>query len=100
MHYLFIYFFLQDTVYHVINVADLEIALKYNCDYRRYTNKYSISSYKKQPNFYNNVYLAVDDICRYIEDDSSIVVLILIKICSSGEALQCDYCVQYVVDFE
>lgn len=87
-------------MFHVINVADLDIALKFTCDYRRYTNKYSVSSYKKQPKFYNNVNLALDDICGYIEDDSSIVVLVLSKIHGFDETLQCDYYIQYVVEFE
>lgn len=87
-------------MFHAINVADLEIALKYTCDYRRYTNKYKCSSYKKQPNFYNNIHLAIDDICRCIEDNNSIVILILSKIRGFDDVLQCDYYIQYVVDFE
>lgn len=87
--------FLQDTVFHIVHESDLETALKYTCDYRRYRHGYLSESDNKQPLFYNDVQSAISN--RPMLND--ICVLVVNKI-SGNTKTQSDYYIQYVVDFK
>ncbi|XP_001948854.1 uncharacterized protein LOC100168407 [Acyrthosiphon pisum] len=86
-----------DTVFHIVHPSDLETALKYTCDYRRYKNSHSSEGENKHPRFYPNVQNAVVNWSSSMINDSC--VLVVSKI-SGNPKTQSDYYVQYVVDFK
>ncbi|XP_025194724.1 uncharacterized protein LOC112594248 [Melanaphis sacchari] len=89
--------YLVETVFHVIDTKDLETALKYTCDYRRYKNGYGLSTVNKHPHFYSDAQRAVSNLSALVIDDKCILVVNKI----SGETkTQSDYYIQYVVDFK
>lgn len=97
--YLFSYqsIFLQNTVFHIVHLSDLETALKYTCDYRRYKQGYLSEGDNKQPRFYDNVQSVIFNLPASMIND--ICVLVVNKI-SGNTKTQSDYYIQYVVDFK
>lgn len=87
---------LQNTVFHGVHRDDLNTALKFNCDYRRYTRKHEgIYENSQHPMFYNSF---SDLINRTVHPISDINVLVL-KIITKALKTQCDYYIQYIVKF-
>jgi len=87
---------LQNTVFHGVHSDDLNTALKFNCDYRRYTRKREgIYENSQHPMFYNSF---SDFLTTTIHPISDINVLVL-KIMTKAPKTQCDYYIQYVVKF-
>ncbi|XP_060840641.1 uncharacterized protein LOC132921575 [Rhopalosiphum padi] len=86
-----------ETVFHVIHVSDLETALKYTCDYRRYKNRYGFETVNKHPRFYSDAQNAVFNQSALMLNNSCVLVVNKIR----GETkTQSDYYIQYVVDFK
>lgn len=87
--------FLQDTVFHIAHESDLETALKYTCDYRRYKNENQYENDNKHPRFYHDVQSAIANRSQSKINESC--VLVVNKI-SGIIKTQSDYYIQYVVD--
>jgi len=81
-------------VYHVIHQDDLNIALKYTCDYRRYNWNMNFNV-GKQPKFYSDIQNLVSIYSNL--SNTKKILLVLSKI-SGNTVTQCDYYIQYVVD--
>lgn len=87
---------LQDTVFHGVHKDDLDIALKFNCDYRRYTRKREgIYENSQHPMFYNSFSDLLNKIVHPISD----IHVLVLKIMTKAPKTQCDYYIQYVVNF-
>jgi len=84
-------------VFHIVHQSDLDTALKYTCDYRRYKNGHSSEGENKHPRFYPNVQNAIVSRPASMINDSC--VLVISKI-SGNPKTQSDYYIQYVVDFK
>lgn len=82
-------------MFHVVQENDLEIALKYTCDYRRYNQIQRCEARNKHPLFYSNIQSAVSKLSSF----SNSCVLVVNKIPGTTET-QSDYYIQYVVDFK
>ncbi|XP_022180396.1 uncharacterized protein LOC111040696 [Myzus persicae] len=86
----------ETTVFHGVHKDDLNTALKFNCDYRRYTRKREgIYENSQHPMFYHSF---SDLLNKTIHPISDINVLVL-KIMTNTPKTQCDYYIQYVVKF-
>ncbi|XP_003245025.1 uncharacterized protein LOC100568766 [Acyrthosiphon pisum] len=86
----------ENTVYHGVHRDDLSTALKFNCDYRRYSRKREgIYENSQHPMFYNSF---SDLLNKTIHPISDINVLVL-KIMTKAPKTQCDYYIQYLVKF-
>ncbi|XP_015369359.1 PREDICTED: uncharacterized protein LOC107165571 [Diuraphis noxia] len=86
----------EDTVFHGVHKDDLNIALNFNCDYRRYIRKREgVYENSQHPMFYNSF---SDLLNKIIHPISDIHVLVL-KIMTKAPKTQCDYYIQYVVKF-
>jgi len=81
-------------VFHIVHASDLETALKYTCDYRRYKNGYNSEGENKHPRFYPDL----QDAVRSVPMINDRCVLVVNKI-SGNPKTQSDYYIQYVVDF-
>lgn len=91
------YYSLQGTVFHGIHRDDLDLALKFNCDYRRYTRKHEgLYENGKHPNFYNSFSELLNTTIHPITD---IVVLVMKILTNNTPQSQCDYYIQYIVKF-
>ncbi|KAL5243844.1 hypothetical protein ACI65C_011254 [Semiaphis heraclei] len=84
-----------DTVFHIAHESDLETALKYTCDYRRYKNENQYENDNKHPRFYHDVQSAIANRSQSKINESC--VLVVNKI-SGIIKTQSDYYIQYVVD--
>lgn len=83
-------------MFHIVHESDLKKALKYTCDYRRYSYNYNeTSNINKQPKFY-----CIDDATlgtiKELNDKKLLVVSVIPGIIQT----QSDYYIQYVVDFK
>ncbi|CAH1708978.1 unnamed protein product [Aphis gossypii] len=87
----------EETVFHVVQENDLETALKYTCDYRRYNRiyRYRCEATNKHPLFYSNIQSAVSNLSSF----NNGCVLVVNKIPGITKT-QSDYYIQYVVDFK
>lgn len=87
---------MQGIVFHGVHKDDLQVALKFNCDYRRYQKK-SDGFYgnSQNPMFYNSLSELLKKTIHPITDINVLVVQILTK----EPQRQCDFFVQYVVIF-
>lgn len=100
-YFLSVYFYwkylLQDTVFHGVHKDDLKIALKFNCDYRRYARKRDGGIYEnsQHPMFYKTFSDLLNNTTHAITDINVLVV----KILTDAPKTQCDYYVQYIVKF-
>lgn len=87
---------LQQTVFHAVHRDDMDVALKFNCDYRRYSRKNEgIYENNKHPMFYNRFSDMLDRIG--IIHSKSVIKVLVLKILSNAPKSQCDYYVEYVV---
>lgn len=87
---------MQDIVFHGVHHDDLDTALKFNCDYRRYRQKHEgFFEDGHHPKFY---YSFTDLINTSIYRLSDLVVLV-VKILTNMPQSQCDYFIQYIVKF-
>lgn len=84
-----------ETVFQVVSARDLETALKYTCDYRRYKHGYGNYSESKHPLFYHDINKAIN--FQFAINDKC--VLVINKI-SGTTKTQSDYYIQYIVDFK
>ncbi|CAH1708974.1 uncharacterized protein LOC126549232 [Aphis gossypii] len=87
----------EDTVFHGVHKDDLKIALKFNCDYRRYARKRDGGIYEnsQHPMFYKTFSDLLNNTTHAITDINVLVV----KILTDAPKTQCDYYVQYIVKF-
>lgn len=89
-------YLLQETVFHGIHKDDLNIALKFNCDYRRYTKKRDgIYENFQHPMFYKSFSDLLNNTIHAITD----INVLVLKIMTDTPKTQCDYYVQYIVKF-
>lgn len=95
--------------YHVIYENDLDIALKYTVDYRRYENSYELSHNQqdftyKQPRFKKNITDAVNAFDKNIVRGQNKLVLtcdvLSEELYQIKTSTQADYHVNYVVCIE
>ncbi|XP_025194725.1 uncharacterized protein LOC112594249 [Melanaphis sacchari] len=86
----------EDTVFHGVHKDDLNIALKFNCDYRRYTKKRDgIYENSQHPMFYKSFSDLLNNTIHPIAD----INVLVLKIMTDTPKTQCDYYVQYIVEF-
>lgn len=87
---------MQITVFHYVHENDLNVALKFNCDYRRYKMVYSScpEGVNKQPKFINSLSNVAADVSAFLT--KSVHLLVLSKI-EGTTTTQCDYYIRYVV---
>ncbi|XP_060840639.1 uncharacterized protein LOC132921574 isoform X1 [Rhopalosiphum padi] len=86
----------EETVFHGIHKDDLNIALKFNCDYRRYTKKRDgIYENFQHPMFYKSFSDLLNNTIHAITD----INVLVLKIMTDTPKTQCDYYVQYIVKF-
>lgn len=95
--------------YHVIYEADLDTALKYTVDYRRYGNSYELFSEQRnctyeQPKFYRRIIDAANVFKRNPNNGQNKLVLICDVLSEELDPIktstQADYHVNYVVCIE
>lgn len=85
---------LQNTVFHYVHKDDLETALKFNCDYRRYIRRRDgVFENGQHPQFYDSF----QDILNQIKYSFNSVRFLVLKILTNEPVTQCDYYVEYVV---
>lgn len=85
----------QETVFHVISPNDLSKALKYTCDYRRYSFKSEgLHYYNKQPYFFDSVKKAIT---KYGTEIATCTEFLVISKITGICLTQSDYYVRYVV---
>lgn len=84
---------MQEIVFQAIDSINLQTALKYNCDYRRYINsKKYYDDLNKQPLFFKTVEHALEK-CNNCK-----TILVLAQILCFPLKTQSDYYIQYVVE--
>ncbi|VVC40785.1 Hypothetical protein CINCED_3A009403 [Cinara cedri] len=86
----------EDIVFHVVHRDDLETALKFNCDYRRYQRRHEgLYEDHKHPKFYHSF----KDLINVNNHSMSDIRVLVLKILTNEPKTQCDYYIEYVVTF-
>lgn len=86
----------KDVVFHGIHRDDLETALKFNCDYRRYLRSYKgLHEDTKHPMFYHSF----NDLINANKYSMSDLKVLVLKILTNEPQTQCDYYIEYVITF-
>lgn len=86
---------MQGVVFHGVHREDLDTALKFNCDYRRYRKYGRLYEDGQHPKFY----YSFSDLINTTEHRLSDLVILFVKILSNKPQSQCDYFIQYTVKF-
>lgn len=84
-------------MFHGVHRDNLDTALRFNCDYRRYVRRKRDDDYSdgQHPLFYNSVSDLLNKTVHHISD---LRVLVLRRLTRKPKT-QCDYYVEYVVGF-
>lgn len=91
-------FFFQETIFHYVHKDDRETALQFCCDFRRY--RYTYEGYindmeRNHPIFFSSFHEIMNYTCLPL---NCINVLIL-KTLTQELKSQCDYYIEYLVEF-
>lgn len=87
---------MQGVVFHVVHRDDLDTALKFNCDFRRYhRNHERLYENGQHPKFYHSFSDLMNSTRYHLSD----LVVLLVKILTNEPQSQCDYFIQYTVKF-
>lgn len=87
---------MQGVVFHGIHSDDLETALKFNCDYRRYRRtQEGLYENGQHPKFYSSFSDLINSTTLHLSD----LIVLFVKILTNEPKSQCDYFIQYIVKF-
>ncbi|XP_050431591.1 uncharacterized protein LOC126840124 [Adelges cooleyi] len=92
----------EEIVYHAVRRIDLPTALQCTCDFRRYARPYfdDIRHYTKDPRFYQTFNSLLHSIGTFeVVRPGELCVLVMNKLKSTTGMSQCDYVINYVVEF-
>ncbi|XP_025414822.1 uncharacterized protein LOC112686650 [Sipha flava] len=86
----------EEIVFHGVHRDDIDTALKFNCDYRRYTRTRVVAhSDGQHPLFYNSVSDLLNNAGYHISD----LRVLVLRILTRKPKTQCDYYIEYLVRF-